>query len=528
MFLLTTKHLTKSRFEMKLRPYQIECLEAIARKGDGRYLCQLATGMGKTVIFANIPRIGNTLILSHRQELVRQPLKYFDCETAIEMSKDSAFVDGMPIAPVVSASVQTMSRRLDTYNKKAFDTVIVDEAHHAASETYRKILQHFEYRRLYGFTATPNRADGIGLESVFDEIIFQKDLRYGIENGYLSPIWCKKINIGYDLSGVAVRMGDYAPGELERVVNVDKCNSAIAEIVANVAELPCLIFAVDVAHAEAIAEKIPGAVALSAESKDRDAVVEAYKKGDVKVLVNCALFTEGTDLPNTRTVIIARPTKSVGLYTQMVGRGTRLAEGKECCLLIDCIGVSSLPLCTAPSLLGLDADDVPSKYRSEIEGDLLADIPEIIEQKSDTPESWINNVKIVDLWAKANAYNLHNVNYVKKADGSLIVRIPKNSYIAVSAPDLRGEVVFSTSGNYSERMPAQKAYDLAFACLRRKFAEQSPLWNLSSAKRWGREPANAKQRQLIGILAKKKKVNVSDVMENLTKLQASSLIERLK
>jgi superfamily II DNA or RNA helicase len=169
---------------------------------------------------------------------------------------------------------------------------------------------------LYGFTATPNRADGIGLESVFDEIIFKKDLRYGIENGYLSPIWCRKINIGYDLSQVAVRMGDYAPGDLERAVNVDKCNDALAEIVSGIAELPCLIFAVDVAHAEAIAEAINKhcgniARALNANSPDRNEVVEAYKRGEIDVIVNCALFTEGTDLPNTRTVIIARPTKSV-------------------------------------------------------------------------------------------------------------------------------------------------------------------------------------------------------------------------
>jgi hypothetical protein len=104
----------------------------------------------------------------------------------------------------------------------------------------------------------------------------------------------------------------------------------------------------------------------------------------------------------------------------------------------------------------------------------------------------------------------------------------KSVYINISAPDLRGEVEFSTSGGYEKQMPAQDAYDLAFNCLRTKFSEQSPLWNLTSAKRWGKEPANAKQRQLIGILAKKKKVNVADVMENLTKLQASCLIERLK
>lgn len=518
---------------MQLRPYQQECIETILRKGDGRYLCQLATGMGKTVIFANIPRAGNTLILSHRQELVMQPLKYFNCETAVEMGASSGNHLGKAIAPVTSASVQTMVKRFVNYDRDAFHTIIVDEAHHAASESYLRILDYFRPNRLLGFTATPNRADGQGLEKVFDEIIFRKDLRWGIENGYLSPIHCKRVNIGYDLRGVTVRMGDYSPKDLDRVVNVEKCNQAIADVVSGIAELPCLIFAVDVEHAKAIAERIPGAVALSAESRDRNEVVEAYKRGEVKVLVNCALFTEGTDLPNTRTVIIARPTKSVGLYTQMVGRGTRLAEGKDHCLLIDCVGVSNMPLCTAPTLLGLDLDNVAEKYKKEIEGDLLADIPALVERNSDTPESWINNVRVVNLWAKAQGYVLHDINYQRRPDGTLYLRLPvegirKGALVSITAPDSLGNVIFSTSGGYAEEMPAQTAYDLALQCLRGKFANCRPLWSLSSAKRWGAAPANEKQVRYIHQLAKRKKVDVSGVMENLTKLQATSLIERLK
>jgi hypothetical protein len=518
---------------MKLRSYQQECIEAIQHKGAGRYLCCLATGMGKTVIFANIPRQGNTLILSHRQELVMQPLRYFDCSTAVEMGESSASRLGHPVAEVTSASIQTLARRFAAYDKDAFHTIIVDEAHHAASASYRAVLDYFTPERLLGFTATPNRSDGAGLESVFDEIIFKRDLRYGIENGYLSPIHCRRVNIGYDLRGVAVRMGDYSPGELERAVNIDKCNQAIAEIVANIAELPALIFAVDVAHAQAIAEYIPGAVALSAASKDRHEVVAKFKNGEIPVLVNCSLFTEGTDLPNTRTVIIARPTKSVGLYTQMVGRGTRLAPGKDHCLLIDCVGASNMPLCTAPTLLGLDLDGVPAKYQVEIEGDLLADIPAIIEQKTDTPASWINNVRVVNIWAKANGYTLHDVNYQRKPDGTLFVRLPvegsrRNALLSISAPDLRGNSVISTSGGYAEEMPAQEAYDWAFAILRQRFANCRPLWSLQSAKRWGKDPANEKQIRYIRQLAKRKGVDVSDVMENLTKLQATSLIENLK
>ncbi len=519
---------------MQLRPYQQECLDAIEAAGDGRWLCQLATGAGKTVIFSRLPRRGDTLILSHRQELVMQPLKYFDCPAAVEMGDSRASHLGRAACEVTSASVQTMSRRLESYAPDAFDTVIVDEAHHAASPTYRKILEYFRPRRTLGFTATPNRADGLGLENAFDGIIFQRDLKWCIENGWLARLECRRVNVGYDLSQVSSRMGDYAPGELERAVNVDSCNRAIAEIVRNLAAPPVLIFAVDVAHASAIAAAIgPAAKALSAKSPDRAAVIRDFLAGRLPVLVNCALFTEGTDLPPTRTVIIARPTKSAALYTQMVGRGTRLAPGKEHCLLVDCVGVSNMPLCTAPTLLGLDLDGVPAKYRKEIEGDLLADIPAAIEKTMDTPESWIDNVRIVDLWAKAQGYHLHDVNWIKLPDGSLRLRLPmgmlrRTATLQISAPDLTGHAELRTSGGYSARLPAQECYDLAYTCLRTQFADARPLWSLASAKRWGKAEANQKQRDYLKRLAYTRGIDLSGVMADLTKLQAAQLIERLK
>jgi hypothetical protein len=192
-----------------------------------------------------------------------------------------------------------------------------------------------------------------------------------------------------------------------------------------------------------------------------------------------------------------------------------------------------MPLCTAPTLLGLDLDNVAAKYQKDIEGDLLADIPALVERNSDTPESWINNVKTVNLWAKAQGYILHDINYQRKADGTLYLRLPvegsrKGALVSITAPDLRGQVIFSTSGGFSEEMPAQSAYDLALQCLRGQFANCRPLWSLTSAKRWGAAPANEKQVRYIHQLARRKNVDVSGVMENLTKLQAGSLIERLK
>lgn len=140
---------------MELRPYQQECLEAIEKAGPGNWLIHMATGLGKTVTFASIPRRGKTLILSHRRELVYQPAKYFSCPVGFELGMEASHGE-----PVVSASVQTLSRRLDRFTPDDFDTIIWDEAHHAAAKSYREILNYFRPRRNIGFTATPNRADG--------------------------------------------------------------------------------------------------------------------------------------------------------------------------------------------------------------------------------------------------------------------------------------------------------------------------------------------------------------------------------
>lgn len=127
---------------IQLRDYQIECIDILDNKGHGRYLVQMATGLGKTVTFANIRRQGRMLILSHREELVRQPLKYFDCTTGIEMASERSHGE-----EIVSASVQSIVHRLDNFDPDEFDVIIVDEAHHSAAGTYRKVLEHFTPRQ---------------------------------------------------------------------------------------------------------------------------------------------------------------------------------------------------------------------------------------------------------------------------------------------------------------------------------------------------------------------------------------------
>ena len=247
-----------------LREYQKECVDLIDSKQSGRYLIQMATGLGKTATFTHINRKGRVLVLAHREELITQPIKYYDCPVGIEMASNTSNDED-----VVIASVQSLAHRLQKFKKDEFDTIIIDEAHHAAATTYMRILDYFEPRLVLGFTATPNRGDKQRLDHIFQEIIFQRDLRWAIENGYLTDIYCLRVNVGYDISKVARRMGDFAVGELEEAMNQEAVNNAIKEAYTKYAKGQTLIFATSVKHAQAIAEKIDGAVAVTADTKNR-------------------------------------------------------------------------------------------------------------------------------------------------------------------------------------------------------------------------------------------------------------------
>lgn len=496
---------------LELRPYQKECLKLIHGIEPGSYLIRLATGLGKTVVFSNIKRQGRMLILSHREELVWQPKKYFNCTYGVEQSNNRSNGE-----EVVSASVQSIVRRLENFSPDDFDTVIIDEAHHSCAKTYRKILDYFNPRLRLGFTATPNRFDQVRLDDIYSDIIYDKDLKWGIKQGYLSDINCLRANIGFNLSQVARRMGDYAPGELEKAMNVDSQNKAIAEAYEKYGKGQTLIFATSVEHAHAIANEIEGAVVVSAETKDRQSILTKFTNREIPVLVNCMIFTEGTDIPLIETIIIARPTQNSSLYAQMVGRGLRLSEGKDKLQLIDCVGVTGkVNICTAPSLIGIDLKDLPEGKENEIEGDLF-DLPELVIRKADCPESWIKNVEIVDLWAKEQAFNTHNINFFKMPDSSLVLSLPDKKSICLPGQDELGRTVYNF-----EKMDMQRAIDLVFVNLRDNYSDCRALWDLNAIKRWGQAPASDAQLKWV-----KRKAKGFDT-KGLTKMQAGLILNRV-
>ncbi len=498
---------------IKLRDYQIEAINSIP--DSGKYLIQLATGLGKTVCFSNIPRKGRLLIVSHREELVNQPKKYFNCSYGIEQSNN--YSNG---EDVVSASVQSLNRRLNRFNSNDFDIVVIDECHHAASDSYKKIIDHFNPRLLLGFTATPNRSDQQRLDNIFDKIIYERDLEWGIKNNYLCNINCMRVNVGFDLGGIKTRLGDLDSKQLEKEMIQSMIVGAIAEAYYKHAIGKTVIFATSVKHANLISEKINGSVVVTGETKNRDLIINRFNNNDINCLVNCMVFSEGTDIPSIRTIIMARPTKSRVLYVQSVGRGTRLYPGKDALLLIDCVGVTGKhSLCSASTLLGIEIDSVHNK--DAIQGNIF-DLPNKILEFSDVPESWIKNVEYVKIFEKESGYVLHNVNYFRMPDTSMVCQLLNRKYIIISPINKIGIAsIYVSDGRKKLDIKAQECFDTVYKLLLNEFQNEAYIWDSTIAKKWGKVDASDKQKDLI-----KRRLPNMDVSK-LNKMEAGMILNRL-
>jgi superfamily II DNA or RNA helicase len=326
------------------RSYQCAALEAILgayRAGQQSGLVVMPTGTGKTVVFAQAAEAfhseGRTLVLAHREELVDQAMEkirtWTTLSTAMEMAEHRA--DGNLLIPdVIVASVQSLVRRLDRYPPDAFALVVVDEAHHAPAETYGRILEHFAGARFrLGVTATPDRLDGAALGRVFGCAPYVYELRDAIEDRWLVPIKQRAVTATVDLSGVRTTAGDLNEGDLEAVLTQESALHELAEPTVRLAgDRPTLVFATTVAHAKALAAmmgRYAGAQSVrwldgTASRDHRRDTLRAFRARAFQFLVNCVLFTEGFDEPGIGCVAVGRPTKSRALYTQMLGRGTRL------------------------------------------------------------------------------------------------------------------------------------------------------------------------------------------------------------
>ena len=328
----------------------------------------LPTGTGKTACFSALiaRRGGSALVLAHRDKLLRQAsakIALADPTLALGVGFVAAERDDVG-APVAVGSVQTLARtrRLERLPRQ-FDTVIVDEAHHASARSYRRILAHLDPSPLIlGVTATPQRSDGQLLGEVWEEIVYQRGIAEMIRAGYLADM--RGIRVGLesiDLDTVAQSGGDYQPDALgQGLEQAAAPQHVLATYQAHAQDRTAVVFVPTVALARRMAG-VFRAAGIPAEALDgttpgeeRRAILERLQRGETRVLVNVAVLTEGVDVPSVSCVVIATPTRSQVKYAQAVGRGLRTFPGKDDCLVIDVVGVSDrLDLQTLPRLFGL-------------------------------------------------------------------------------------------------------------------------------------------------------------------------------
>jgi ATP-dependent helicase IRC3 len=376
---------------LKLRPYQSKTIETIKRKfwgGVNRQLVKWSTGLGKTCLATALPDAlpltKRMLFLVHRDELAQQteskmrkwnPTRTIGVEMGDRRAGD---------AQIVIASVQSIGKagspRLLQFKPEDFQVIVTDEVHHGVSQSYRTIYDHFDVKNNkeilhVGLTATPNRADGKGLNEILDEIVFDMGILDGIRQGWLADLRGIRVSSDTSLDSVGVRAGDFALEELSSTINVPVRNDLVVRAwLEHGKDRQSLVFATDIAHAKELAKAFRSygvaAQEIYGADPDRAAKLKFHREGHIKVLVNADLLIEGYDDWRIGCIVLAKPTKSETRYVQIIGRGTRIPEGidnllraremglhieKEDCILIDVVDATTKhSLVSLPSLFGLN------------------------------------------------------------------------------------------------------------------------------------------------------------------------------
>ena len=333
----------------ELRPYQQQARDRIHAEWDAghtRTLLVLPTGTGKTIVFASVAadqvRAGDrVLILAHRGELLEQAADKLQRSTglvsAVEKAESTCLDSWFR---VVVGSVQTLQRtaRLERFPQDYFGTIIIDEAHHAITDGYRRILDYFSGAKVLGVTATPDRGDMRNLGEVFDSLAFEYKLTDAIKKGYLCKIMAQTIPLQLDITSVTMSGGDYAVGDLGTALD-PYLEQIAAEMARRCKSRKTVVFLPLIKTSQKFRDLLNTygfrAAEVNGQSDDRRQVLADFDAGKYNVLCNSMLLTEGWDCPSVDCVVVLRPTKVRSLYSQMVGRGTRLSPGKTDLLLLD-------------------------------------------------------------------------------------------------------------------------------------------------------------------------------------------------
>lgn len=412
-----------------LRPYQQAAIDATRRQLEqyASTVVVLPTGLGKTVFAAKLIAEwdrGNTLFLAHTKELIAQAADKLGAELGyrpgVEMGTQAVELDTLWQGGLsIVGSVQTMygDRRLEKYRRHPFGLIVIDECHHSTSATYKKVVNHFRELnpnlKVVGITATPNRSDGTALGLMFESVAYQMSINDAIDGGWLVPVAQEFVVVdSLTLDEVKTKRNefgeaDFAPGQLEEVmVQEEMLHKLAVPTLDKVGDRPTLIFTASVRHAHELAAVLnryrpdsATAVDGGTDPEKRKEIVRDFAAGKVQFLCNCAVLTEGFDAPACAAVVMGRPTKSLTLYTQMLGRGLRplpgtvdgvpdatdrrlavLTSDKPKCLVLDFVGNSSHKLASAYDVLGGNYDAETKELARREAARERKDVGEVMQQ----------------------------------------------------------------------------------------------------------------------------------------------------
>jgi superfamily II DNA or RNA helicase len=507
---------------LTLRPYQIEAREAVEAawlRGVQRPAVVLPTGAGKTVNIADLSDrwVGRhrmsakqrVLVLAHRDELIEQAAaKIRTMAPTLRVGIVKAERDNCT-ADVVVASVQTLRNERRRHRIVHVGLVVIDECHHATADTYRLIMEHYgcfsEYgARLVGFTATLSRSDGVSLGDIWQDVVYVKGIAEMVRDGYLVRPRGIRIQVSdLDLGRVRKSRGDYADGALGKALEGSLAPQRVAEAYQeHAAARQGILFAPTVSCAETYGAAL-ATVGLKSElvhgempaGARRDAL-ERFRQGETQILSNCMVLTEGTDLPMASTIVVGRPTKSQGLYTQMVGRGLRLWPGKSDALVLDVVGASARNALVTPVELFGDklAELETEEERQELEAlkEIELDTGEEIVTKTAEEQIFIDGYMTaveVDLF--------HNSRSAWRRTYGGINFLPAGDRLIVLKPQDNGlwGVVWCHKFQRLSGWVAQDVADMGYAMA---FAEanvsQSEQLTASRERAWRAKPVSEKQK----------------------------------
>lgn len=377
---------------MELRDYQIAAKKAIFEewKDKNSTLLVLPTGCGKTIVFGSIARDrardGRVLILAHREELLTQAsdkihrISGMNC--AVEKAEQTCLGSDEPITV---GSVQTLQteKRLSRFPHDYFKTVIIDEAHHALAPSYRNVLAHFDSAKMLGVTATPDRGDMKDLSEIFESCAYEYSLRDAVKQGYLAPIRVQTMPLNIDFTSVKVSMGDFQVNDIGHAL--EPYLEDIADEMAKVCKdkhtvvfLPLVSIAQE--FRDILNRKGFRAAEVNGQSKNRDEILQEFEEGKFNVLCNAMLLTEGWDCPIVDCIVVLRPTKIRSLYCQMIGRGTRLHEGKDHLLILDFLWMTGKHDLVRPADIVCKKQEIAQKVTEKLENGFEADLFAVEEQ----------------------------------------------------------------------------------------------------------------------------------------------------